>query len=86
MKINAAASVSSAICAPTMATPKRPVLPRLAQAIVGAWRAWRAQVRLAREIRALEALSDTTLRDIGLAERVLHRPTSWLREYDRSRW
>jgi uncharacterized protein YjiS (DUF1127 family) len=48
---------------------------------------WRDQRRLDAELRTLEALSDETLRDIGLAERVLPRmPTPSLLYRDRGLW
>jgi hypothetical protein len=37
-------------------------------------------------MRALEGLSDATLRDLGLAERAMKRPTLSALDYERSRW
>ena len=78
---------SNAVTCQTILTPQKPpLLQRWVQHLTDAWKAWRAQARLAAEIRALEALSDATLRDIGLAERVPYRPTLALRDYERGRW
>ena len=77
---------NAATVATNLPVPRTPLSQRLLQHVTGAWRDWRAQVRLAREIRALEALSDATLRDIGLAERVPYRPPQPLRDYERGRW
>lgn len=53
--------------------------------------AWRAQARERRQLRAqlrsLQGLSDSTLRDIGMAERMPYQPqTLGLLDYERGRW
>jgi len=54
------------------------------QAFVASWRAAAHQRRC---LRALRGLSDETLRDIGMAERLPPRPeTLGLLDYERSRW
>ena len=78
-------TVSSAVTV-TSIPSARPVFQRWAGSLINAWKAWRAQVILDREMRALEGLSDATLRDLGLAERAMKRPTLSGLDYERSRW
>lgn len=77
---------NAAICTSTVLPSPSPLLQRWAGHIGAAWRGWRAQARLNNELRALEALSDGTLRDIGMAERVLQQPTLSALDYERGRW
>ena len=77
---------NTATCISPLPPVTQAVWRRLLRHALATWRAWRAQVRWSREIRALEALSDATLRDIGLAERVPYSPACPLRDYERGRW
>jgi len=79
-------------CGPVSLVPtRRPLWARLwrhfwldVQAFVASWRAAAHQRRC---LRALRGLSDETLRDIGMAERLPPRPeTLGLLDYERSRW
>lgn len=55
--------------------------------MAAAWQAWRAQRAAQAGWRALEGLSDSTLRDIGLAERLPYRPpTLGTHDLERGRW
>jgi hypothetical protein len=51
-----------------------------------AWRRWNEVRRLHAEQRALEGLSDSTLRDIGMAERGYRSPTLQGLDWERGRW
>ena len=77
---------TAANCMPTILPTRPTLLRRLERAVVDAWAAWRARSRLHAELRALQALSDATLRDIGLAERVLDQPGLSALDYERGRW
>ena len=70
---------------PTRST-RAAVLQRLQWRLAGTWAAWRRQSRLHAELRALEGLSDATLRDIGLSDRVLQQPGLSALAYERGRW
>ena len=49
--------------------------------------AWRVQRAAQREVQALHGLSEETLRDIGMAERMAPRqPTLGTLDYERGRW
>jgi uncharacterized protein YjiS (DUF1127 family) len=66
---------------------RTPLLERVRGMLAEAWRGWQARRRLAAELRALQALDEATLRDLGLAERVLRQqPTLGLHDYERGRW
>jgi hypothetical protein len=77
---------NAAICTTPIVSAQSPLLSRWASAIGAAWQDWRAKSRMYSELRALEGLSDGTLRDIGLAERVLQQPTLSALDYERGRW
>ena len=50
-------------------------------------RAWQASRMERLTLRALQGLSQHTLRDLGMAERLPHKPTTLgLMEYERARW
>jgi uncharacterized protein YjiS (DUF1127 family) len=68
--------------------PRAAALPAAVMAVVRDFaESWRRRRRLDAELRTLEALSDETLRDIGLAERVLPRSaTLGSLDYERGRW
>lgn len=51
-----------------------------------AWRRWKAVRRLHAEQRALQGLSDATLRDIGLAELRYDDPMLGRFDWERGRW
>lgn len=70
---------------PVLST-QSPLLQRLVEQLSAAWKGWRAQTRLDNELRALESLSDATLRDIGMAERVPQQATLSSIDYERGRW
>ncbi|HZF81384.1 MAG TPA: hypothetical protein VEZ89_16530 [Rubrivivax sp.] len=78
-------SICTAASTPVVSSAE-PLLQRWGRLVVYAWKTWRAQVILQRELRALEGLSDATLRDLGLAERALKRPTLSELDYERGRW
>ena len=50
------------------------------------WHTLQQQSQRRSEDRALRLLSDATLRDIGLAERVPQQPTLGVLDYERGRW
>ena len=58
------------------------------QEYAAAWRAQaRARMQLRAQLRSLQGLSDGTLRDIGMAERMPYQPhTLGLLDYERGRW
>ena len=73
----------AAVVTPTF----RPLWQRLWLAAAATVAAWRHAARQRAEWRALEGLSDETLRDIGMAERLLPRqPTLPWVDVDRGRW
>ena len=78
-------NTATAYTATVLAT-RHPLLQRWGWRLLAAWQAWREQARGNAELRALEALSDATLRDIGMAERVLQQPGVSLIDYERGRW
>jgi len=47
---------------------RRPLWQRLADDLVLGWRGWQAAREAQRRLRALEGLSEHTLRDIGMAQ------------------
>ena len=78
-------------CLVTVLHTQRPLWARLwshfwidVQAVVASWRAAAHQRQC---LRALQGLSDETLRDIGMAERLPSRSqTLGLLDYERGRW
>lgn len=84
-----AACCPSPVSAPVvMVLPThRPLLQRIWLDLQGWRQSWRAHAELRRQLRALEGLSDSTLRDIGLAERLpVQRPGLSLMDLERGRW
>jgi uncharacterized protein YjiS (DUF1127 family) len=77
---------TAAICTTPVLPTQSPLLQRWAGHLNAAWQSWRTRARLNDELRALDGLSDGTLRDIGLAERVLQQPTLSVLDYERGRW
>jgi len=55
---------------------RRPLLSRLADDLALGWRAWRDARTKQRRLRALQGLSEHTLRDIGMASCTGLRPRS----------
>lgn len=60
--------------------------PRWLSGLQRAWQAWREQSLRRAELRALEPLSDSTRRDIGLAERGLSMRDRALWDHERGLW
>jgi uncharacterized protein YjiS (DUF1127 family) len=75
-------------CYPPVVLPtQRPLLQRWLADLTEGWEAWRARAAESRALRAMEGLSDETLRDIGMAERLPPQPVSLgLLDYERGRW
>jgi hypothetical protein len=77
-------------CCAVIVPTQRPLLMRwaedLQQSLSLAWRRWADSRRAEAERRALECLSDATLRDIGLAERGCPSPTLGRLDWERGRW
>ena len=76
------------VCCPAPALrTQRPIWERLWLDLRAEWSAWRAAVFERQCHLALQGLSDETLRDIGMAERLPSRPqTLGLLDYERGRW
>ena len=68
-----------------MALPSRSPQRWLAS-LHDAWTAWRESSRRWAEVQALEQLSESTRRDLGLAERAPVSSRSSLWEYERGLW
>jgi len=83
-------STANACCTPVIVPTQRPVLLRwledAREDLLAAWHQLQAARRAHAEQRALEALSDSTLRDIGLAERRYEDPTLARIDWERGRW
>ena len=77
---------TAATCTAIVLPTRRPLLQRWRNSLGEIWAAWRQQARRHAEMRSLEGLSDATLRDIGLAERVFQQPTRSSIDYERGRW
>jgi uncharacterized protein YjiS (DUF1127 family) len=77
-------------CAPVVVATHHSWLERAwhhaVQATVNAYVAWGERARARANWRAMQGLSDQTLRDIGWAERLPLRPTLGTLDYERSRW
>ena len=78
---------TTAVCPRAALSPlhTEPLLHRCAARLATAWQRWRERRRLDNELRSLAGLSDATLRDIGLAERV-QRPQATWPDLERGRW
>jgi len=79
---------ATTVCYPTVClSTARPWWQREWLAALAAVRRWSQRSRERAALRALEGLSEHTLRDIGLAERLPSRPaTLGLMDYERGRW
>lgn len=77
-------------CTPVVVPTQRPLAVRwledLREDLRAAWVSWQAARRAHAEHRTLAALSDATLRDIGLAERRYDEPTLPRLDWERGRW
>lgn len=78
-------------CAPTVVPLRRPLLQRwwldARDDLRTAWAAWQQHRRDQADLRALRALDDATLRDLGLQHLVARHPsTLTLRDRDVGRW
>ena len=71
----------------TVPTTQRPLWARLWRCMQAVAASWRAAAYERQCLRALQGLSDETLRDIGMAERLPSRSqTLGLLDYERGRW
>jgi uncharacterized protein YjiS (DUF1127 family) len=80
-----------ALCCPAIpAIPlptRRPLLQRLWLDLQHLRQCWREHAEVQQQLRALRGLSDSTLRDIGMAERMpVQSATLSLADYERGRW
>ena len=76
-----------ACCPAPILRTQRPLWERLWLGLQDHRAAWRAAAFERRSHQALQGLSDETLRDIGMAERLPQRPqTLGLMDYERGRW
>jgi hypothetical protein len=77
-------------CCAVIVPTQRPLAERwldeLKEQLGLAWRRWSEVRRLHAEQRALAGLPDSTLRDIGLAERHYQSPTLQGLDWERGRW
>ena len=75
-------------CGPVTRLPtQRPLLARLWLDLQSVIASWQAAAHQRQCLRALQGLSDETLRDIGMAERLPPQPqTLGLLDYERGRW
>ena len=74
-------------CCPPVAQTERPSpAPRWLATLRRSWAAWRERSARRAEWRALEELSDSTRRDIGLAERAPLAPGRALWDHERGLW
>lgn len=73
-------------CTTVVLPTRRPLLQRWWLWLGQMSMAWRARTRLNAELRALQGLSDATLRDIGMAERVVRQPALSATDYERGIW
>lgn len=81
------ASVLAPVLAPTQAPTQRPLWARLGLGLQAAVASWQAAAYQRHCQRALQGLSEETLRDIGMAERLPSQPqTLGLLDYERGRW
>jgi len=60
--------------------------PRWLGSLKQGWKSWRERSQRQAELRALEELSDSTRRDIGLAERGLPMRNRALWDHERGLW
>ena len=76
------------VCCPSLPLPtQRPLWQRAWLDVQSAWQSWQAAAYQRQCQRALQGLSEETLRDIGMAERLPPRPqTLGLLDYERGRW
>lgn len=83
-------TVNPACCTPVVVPTQRALPSRwledLREHLLAAWACWQAARRAHAEQRTLDALSDATLRDIGLAERRNDQPTLARIDWERGRW
>ena len=71
----------------TVLPVQRPLWVRAWSCMQAVAAAWRAAAHQRQSLRALQGLSDETLRDIGMAERLPSRSqTLGLLDYERGRW
>jgi hypothetical protein len=77
-------------CCAVIVPTRRPLAERwldeLKEQLGLAWRRWSEVRRLHAEQCALDGLSDSTLRDIGMAERRYDNPTLNRADWERGRW
>jgi uncharacterized protein YjiS (DUF1127 family) len=83
-------TTANACCTPVVVPTHRPLALRwledVREDLLAAWSNWQAARRAHAEQRTLDALSDATLRDIGLAERRWDDPTLSRVDWERGRW
>lgn len=84
-------SAHTTCCPPLIIPTARPWPARWGEALQllarNWWQAWREHARRRAEWRVLQQLSDSTLRDIGLADRQLEpRVTLGMLDHERGRW
>lgn len=73
--------------APAQAPTQRPLWARVVLGLQAAVASWQAAAYQRHCQRALQGLSEETLRDIGMAERLPSQPqTLGLLDYERGRW
>jgi uncharacterized protein YjiS (DUF1127 family) len=82
---------TAACCTPSIIPTHRPLLQRGWQAALAALRRvqelWQRPAREHAQRLALQGLSDSTLRDIGIAERLPAQPRALgLMDHERGRW
>ena len=79
--------MSTACCPPATTLIERPpTSPRWLTPLRRRWTAWREQSARRAEWRALEQLSESTRRDIGLGERAPLAPGRALWDHERGLW
>lgn len=78
--------MTTACCPPAALTMRQPPPQRWLAALRRSWATWRAQSARRAERHALEQLSDSTRRDIGLAERAPPAPSRALWDHERGLW
>lgn len=80
--------MNTTVCCPLPVVPTaRPWWQAFWMDLQDALRAWRASQLERLTLRSLQGLSDHTLRDIGMAERLPAMPTTLgLMDYERGRW
>ena len=76
----------STVCCPPIDLSERTPPRRWLATLRRSWTAWREQSARRVAWRALEQLSDSTRRDIGLAERAPPAPDRALWDLERGRW